>query len=475
MNKIDDVLRALTGVGTKIAMILGGGSTIIRVLRFFLLIFCLSGAAFGQETGAGGAGVALHLPLERAVELALAQSLTLQRTAIGLQTSRLQAKNLWTQVFPGISISGEAAYASRSYSEPDFALSYGASLDLTLALKPSLPGAMKAIDLAYRSQLLSYENARNQLEIQVAQSFYQLMQARENLENLEDLMNLALRQAEQNQTRFNNGAVSQVVFLRSRLAAEEARLRLSQAQAAYVSGMGTFLVSLGLDQYREVVLEGAVEIERIEADPERLILEYLPKRPDIMSKRQEIERLTLLRHTTALESRFPATVTLSAGIGGSGPVTGNAAANTVDSPWSTTMPLSGSVKISIPLNPWLPGTTENLRIRTAQAEVDRARLDLLEAENLAKLSIRTLAADLRNSWAAIEIARLQLQIAERAYELSEEGFRNGTIDSLSLADSRSDMAQARQDLLGVEYSYLSTILKLEAELNIAWDELRNIR
>jgi multidrug efflux system outer membrane protein len=325
---------------------------------------------------------------------------------------------------------------------------------------------MKAVELAYRSQLLSYESARTQLAVETAQSFYRLIRDRRNLENLQNLRDLAVRHFEQNRTGFNNGIVSQVVFLQSQLRAEEARLSLSRAEAAYTSGLGAFLVSLGLDQYLDVSLRGEIAIERLEVDPERLIAEYLPKRPDLLSRRQEIERLDLLSRTNALDARFPVTLSLSAGLGQAG--------SGLPGGWDTTMPLSGSLRVSIPLNPWIPGTTANQALRAARTEAETARLNLQEAENQARLTVRTLTEELRTSWAVIEIARLRLEIAERAYSLSEQGYRSGTVDSLSLAESRNSMAQARQDLLSGEYDYLSMILQLSAALNLDWNELRNL-
>jgi outer membrane protein TolC len=445
-------------------------------IGILILILPLEAPVFAQPAPGDSApgGEPLRLTLERAVELALGQSLSLRKASIDLATQRIQAENLWSQMFPGISLSGGLGYGSQTYPDPAFQLSYSAAVELSLPLRPTLPGAMKVIELTYRAQLLSYESARKQLSITVAQSYYRLIRDRQNLKNLEDLRDLAVRQAEQNQARFNNGTLSQVVFLQSRLSAEEARFTLSQAETAYVSALGTFLVSLGLDQYRGVVLEGEIEIDRIEADPERLIAGYLPKHPDIVGKRQNIERLEQVRKNTALDTLFPATVTLSAGLGGSGTAPGSGAAAQSGSTWNTSMPLSGSLKVSIPLNPWIPGTDENQKVRSARAEVEKARLELADAENQAKLRIRTLTENLRNSWTAVEIARLRLEIAERAYELSEQGFQNGTIDSLSLVNSRNSMAQARQALLGEEYSYLSMILDLQAELNIDWNELRNL-
>jgi len=64
-----------------------------------------------------------------------------------------------------------------------------------------------------------------------------------------------------------------------------------------------------------------------------------------------------------------------------------------------------------------------------------------------------------------------LSVAERGYELTELGFRNGTVDSLRLEDSRNNLVAARQRLLQSELSYLIMILDISAALNICWKEL----
>jgi outer membrane protein TolC len=68
---------------------------------------------------------------------------------------------------------------------------YTASLGLSLRLNPSLPQAMRIIDLSYRSQLLNYENARRQLEIQVIKTFFGLVAEKQNLTHLEEIRTLA--------------------------------------------------------------------------------------------------------------------------------------------------------------------------------------------------------------------------------------------------------------------------------------------
>jgi multidrug efflux system outer membrane protein len=267
-----------------------------------------------------------------------------------------------------------------------------------------------------------------------------------------------LFRSEKNQVAFQNGLIGQLSVLQSRLSLETARLNLSRAEASYAAKRGDFLVLLGLDPGLDVTIPGDIDIERVEADPEALIREYLGKRPDIIAQRNTIERLELTREQTALSARSPS-LTLSTQWSGSG--SGGSFANS----------LSLGLNLGVPLDAWIPGTRSSQTIRSAQMEVEKAQLDLRDTENRAMSEIRSLTENLRNSWGGIEIARLRVEIAERTYQLSEEGFRNGAVESLTLEDARNSMAQARQQLLEGELAYQTMILDLAAALNISWNEL----
>lgn len=430
-----------------------------RVLRYgFLVLSTLLGLA---SLGAGEPAVPLVLTLDRAVERALEQSLSLQKDFIDLTTAGIAADHLWAELFPDLSAGAEMSYGANLFSGEGFkadrdALRYGASFSLSLRLNPGLPQTMKIIDLAYRSKLLDYENARRQLAIQVTKTFYSLLAEAQNLSLLEEIQVLAERQFEQNRTAFENGLLGQLSYLQSRLGAETAKLNRSKAELGFHTRMGEFLVLLGFDQSQEAALEGTMEIFLIEADPERLIREYLVKRPDIISRRQNIERLEYLKKNTLLSSRAPS-LTFSARWGASWP------------DFSDT--LSGSVGLSIPIDSWIPGTKTSQSIKSAGADIEKARLDLKNTENTAKSEIRSLTANLRSSWNSIEISRLRVDVAERAYELTEEGFRSGAVEALVLEDTRNKMTEAKQQLLTDELAYKTMALDLAAALNIDWEEL----
>ena len=435
-----------------------------RVWVLALLFFPLWLFSAGAET--------VTLTLDDAVQRALDQSINLKKGAIDLAQTGYSAKNLWAEIFPGFSLSAGLTFLPSTplFTDPGFnynqdGLSYALSFGLSLSLNPSLSSSMKRIELAYRSQLLSYDNARTQLEIQVIKNFLYLITRKENISNMEESLRLAEEKLEKDRVARENGLLSELAWLNSRLSAETARYDLSNARGVYQNALGEFLALLGMDAGTDVNFSGTVDIAPVLSDPEQLILAYLPKRPDIISQRQTIERLELTKNVTTLSSRSPSLGLSTTWRGGSpNNNTGGLGAPFTDN-------VSGSLTLTIPVDSWIPGTKENQTVRSANADVEKAKLDLTDTETQAKTQIRSLVANLHNTWDSLEIARLRVEIAQRTADAAEEGFQNGTVESQDYENARKDLTDARQQLLEGEYSYQSLILDLAVALNVEWKTL----
>ena len=409
------------------------------------------------------------LTLDEAVKLALNQSLDLKKSAIDLAQRKYSANHLWSQIFPGFSLYSGLTFLPSTplFTDPGFkynsdTLSYSLNFGISLSLNPSLSSSMKNIELAYRSQLLTYDDACKQLEIQVIKNFLNLTTMKENITYMEANLRVEEQQLEKNQAAWAKGLLSELDLLNSRLGAETARYNLSTVQGTYQNALEEFLALLGMEAGTDIIFKGTVEIVPIEYDPEQLILEYLPKRPDIMSQLQTIESLELSKKTTTLSSRSPSLDIGAAWQGGSP----SSNSQGLGAPFSDNV--SGSLTLRIPIDSWIPGTKQNQTIRSADAEVEKARLDLQNVEIQAKTQIRSLVSNLHNTWASLEIARLRVEIAQRTVDSSAEAFQKGTIELQVLENFRNDLSDAQQRLLQGEYSYQSLLLDLAAALNVEW-------
>jgi outer membrane protein TolC len=404
-----------------------------------------------------------ELTLDNAVNLALENNLSLRKTEIDLRSSGYSERNLWMEIFfPTINANASIGYRNQLFSEPPPIFinpNYSIGFGLTLGLNAGIPHAIRSIQLAHQANILRYEDARKQLSIQVTKRFYSLLAEKNNLLLLEEVLNLAQRQFQRSETLFRNGFVGELSLTQSRIALENARYNLSTAGIIHENNKAEFLSMIGIPYDRNITLTGEINIIRIEADAQALIREYLNQRPDIVRNRQEIDRLTTAQRQIEMQSRAPS---LRLGLDWE-------SRNFFD-PFTDT--LSASANLSVPIDPWIPGTSRNQVISRAADSVEKAKLDLEMAENAARTQIRTLTATLRNSWESIRIARLSLEAAQRGYQLTEQGFQSGTIEALVLEDARNNMANARQRLLQAELSYLNMILDLSAALNVDWKNFK---
>jgi outer membrane protein TolC len=403
-----------------------------------------------------------ELGLEEAVNLALTHNLNLKKNDIDIAASGYSEKNIWSELYPSINATLSTGFSSPLFSGNGFELSdktkrNNAGIGISLGLNAGLPFLMNNIKLAHQANLLKYEDARRQVSIQITKKFYSLIAEKNNLTLLEEILNLAQRQFERNEVSFRNGLVRELAVIQSRLSVENARYNLSAAKTAYANNMGDFLAALGIAQDDQKKLLGEVIITKINADADGLIGGYLPGRPDIVSAKREIERLENAQKQSSFQSRAPSL--------------------TLSMDWNTskfnpfTDSFNATARLSIPIDPWIPGSSKEQTVRRADDSIEKTKLDLSITEDSAKTQIRSLCSQLVNSWNSIEIARLGLEAAEIGYQLTEQGFRSGTVESLMLEDARNNMASARQRLLQTELSYFNMILDLSTAINMDWKNL----
>ena len=431
---------------------------------FALFIFFISTSQIKAEPFA--------LSIDDAIERALEQSISLLRSEIDLALSEYAASNLWSEIIPGFSLNAGMTILPSTplFTDPGFtynsdALSYNFTFGVSFTINPSVRASMERIELAYRTQLLNYEAAKTQLEIQVVREYLRLITRWDYLTILEENLEQSRERMELDRIARENGLLSELAWLNSQLSVETARYNLSDARSSYRNALEEFLFILGIDAGTEIIFFDDTDIVPRSFNAEQLILEHLPRRPDIIRHQQNIHRLELGESITTQNSRLP-TLSFSTQWRGFSSPSSPMQRQGLRDPFADS--LSATISLSIPLDSWIPGTRQNQNIRSAAAEVEKARLDLENAESAAGTRIRSLVSNLNNLNASLEIAQLRVDIALRTVEATEDAFRNGTVSYRELEDRRRDLTDARQRLLDGEFQYRSLLLDLAAELNIDW-------
>ncbi len=433
---------------------------------------------------------ALAIDPDTAVRLALQNNLGLEAERIALRRVKRSNDYAWNSLVPSIGASATLARPNKAPASfpiltpvtpgplnPDILLidpgapprwDLGTSLNFSLTVAPSLLYGIRYTGLAYDAQRITLEQAKKRLARDVRKSFYNLLLAQENIDLLENSLETARRRFEQSRINYQNGLVSELTLLNAQVTWENLKPSLRDAVIGYQIALMSFKQTLGIDDDEEVVLEGSIDQEPVELDGDRLIAGNLANRLDLASIRKNIEILKNTRKSY---------------ISGTGPGTGFLPALTFSfslSPAFQGDPFGDSwfdgdrwedergafaVTLSLALDSFLPGSKTRVNIANTEDQIEEARLGLEQAYEGALLEVRRILMQLGKSLESIDALQLNVQLAQRAFQLSEEAYETGNRELLEVEDAQDALERARIELLREKYNYITGLLDLEYGLN----------
>ena len=385
------------------------------------------------------AGQVRYISLEEAQLLALEGNATLRSQQLSLEASKREAQSRWNSFLPGISLSGSISNSHNIYNPAGSSAggnsnwNWSASGGLSLSLTAGIPVQMLLATLRYEIAQTNYENQRQSILSSVASSFYNLLTSTKNLTVLEDNVSLTRQQYQQARLNYNRGLTSELDMLRAQYAALSAEPQLEKARSQYDSDLAAFQLLLGSQE--KYIPTGEFSLQQLQLpDAESLIASYLENRLDVIQKRQSLREAELSKTAQVLSARAPS-ISLSESIR-MGPSGGG---------MSEEPSVSGSfsVGVSIPVDGYIPGSTKSLSVDKSKDSVEVARINLETTLVQARQDIVNTAKNVQLLWHAVEISKLNETIAERAYQLSQEGYRAGLVSQTDMENSRQQMVSAQ--------------------------------
>lgn len=393
----------------------------------------------------------LSLDKDACISRALANNSDLLIKAISLQTSRRTAAASWNFFLPDIS-----ATASASASTSGISISPGVSVSYTFS--PGLQEAIRLLKLKLDSNEIGYEDARQQLILKVESEFYYLLTNRNNLEIQQSNIALAQKRYEQTEVKFKNGRASELELLQDKVKLANLKPAYSSLKSAYENRIREFLVVLGIDPLTEVKLAGELEIVDHTFDVDKLIEMSLKNRADILAQQKQLDSLDIsLRQ--ARNIRYLPSFSLSASWTG-------VAQDPFTDGFVYKDNLSASLRLSLGLDDYLPGSAADLKIKEIEDSIAQAKLNQEKLISNAKLQIINLVDSLDTNRENLATSRLNLELSETSYRMTEESFQQGKSDRLILDNAQQNLLTARQNLLESQYQYMKAIITLRGAIGV---------
>jgi outer membrane protein len=424
----------------------------LAAISFFAVLATARALDTGQAEG---------LDIEGAVKFAVERNLGLGRDALSLAALDRAAKASGNLLYPTVSAgTGVTRSSSKSYtSEAQRWSAYG-SLSLSLSLSPSIRAKIDKLRLQYESGLVSYEQARRSLELEVRSSFYSILLAQAKLDLA--LQNRERERAsyEQVKTKSAAGLAPELDLLSAQASYEATVPSVASARATVEDDLADFRLLLGLDADAPLKLKGSLDQARaVTQDAAAAAVEKAQGSESLalLSLRKQLEVARVSRRLAAASVASPSLAL---------------AAKTYPllSDWDSGGSLNdtGSVSLglSLPLDGLLPSSSARVALAEADDEIASLESQIKEEKASGESSVVSLARSI--STAALSLASLETYatLAQKKYDLTREAYQKGFKDLSDVESAASDLDSARLDVLSQEYTLLAKGLSLESELGL---------
>jgi multidrug efflux system outer membrane protein len=398
--------------------------------------------------------------LQEAAALAAANNTDLLAAKRSLEQARRDSRYSWNALLPSLSLSGGLSHTHAFDGGGSADPSWSASGGIDLTLSAGVASQMRLASLAYQAQEAAYLEAERALIARVSTDFYQLLADKENITILKDALALAQNQYDETKRKHGRGLASELDLLNAEYTWRTAGPAVDDAERAYAISLARFRVTIGLD--REAARSPAGDVSaRLLAlpDADTLAARYAGQRSDVKQALLAVETAKANVTLKTLSDRAP-TLRLAETLALRGGAGAEPAANG-----------TFSLTLSVPLSAWLPVSTNGLAIRTLKEKVEGAEEALAAARVQAALDIREKVDAAEQAAERRESASLNYRIANRAYELSRQGYNSGLVSQTDLLEARQRMVSARQAVLQAEIAYTGAVYNLSTALGLSAEEV----
>ncbi len=417
--------------------------------RFAIIIVLAAGIAAGLSAQA-----AETLDADTAVQLALKNNLSLQRTKLAADAAKRASDRSWNSLIPTATASTTRTLPNEAtIGDPEWTTRN--ALSLSLSLSPSIASEMKQAKLEYESGLIDYSQARRSLELATRKAFAQLLLYEANIDIAERKIETARSRYEETAAKAKVGQASQLDALSAQVDWETLKPTLSTAETAYADALDEFRTLLGLPLDRDLALEGSLETR---VDAEALAADRIGESSDVAALRKNVEVAAAGKKTVRDSALLPY-LTLSY----------TEAPTYSGEAWSDAG--SFSVSLGLKLDGFLPWSSTRESMDQYDDSIASLNNQIAEAERASDATVRQLRRSVEKSFGSLEALSLNVSLAEQSYAMYEEAYRKGTSDLQSLKSAGDTLEEARLSVLKERYTLAVALLDLENELNVPFGSI----
>ena len=417
-----------------------------QILFLFILFSVFSWNVFSAENGE--LSKEKILTLEECISLAKENNLSIKVQKNTLNDLKRKNETSWNSVSP--SIKGEAAFQDDFVNKTE---SFAISGSLGLTLSTNLYSTIKGAKLNYENGLLTYNQAVKQIEMSVWKTFYDLIYKTEYFSFQSQNLLTAKKNYEQNLEKFKNGKISELDVMSSRVSYEQKKPVLEEARIDLTNNLELFKNIIGVDFDDEIKLDGSLDF-LLELKDIKLPPKENPS-PDVQAAKFAVE----IAENNLLAQRFSSYSPV---------ITGTykyaQTLNIDNSLWNETSSLS--VGVSIPLDSYLPWSSNAVSINSKKESLESAKLNLEDAEKSIRVNTENALRKINQIISMLEVSKETVALAKKTYEMTETAYNYGKTDFLTLQNASDNVLNAEVSLKNQAKTLMETLLDTEYLLGL---------
>ena len=291
---------------------------------------------------------------------------------------------------------------------------------------------------------LNFKQQSLQLEGQVIDDYYTLVQRLRQLEIQKQRLDLSRANLELAQRKFEVGLIAEVEALRLQVELLQAESSFAQAETAIESQRDLLRQTLGLSPEDPLEISTEVENKLYAIDAQEAMRLGLQRRTDMRQTEisEKLRRLDL--EDAQRRNGINATLNANISLRGRGDEIGDISSTLERNQWGV------GIQVTMPLidNGARRSSLNQARIALQQSQLTRE----LQRQQVVR-QVRDAVRNLKEAERQITIRQAGLKVAKRTYEVEQSRFELGLAQSQDLLDAQSQLTQSRIDELGAIVDY----------------------
>ncbi|MDR0644125.1 MAG: TolC family protein [Treponema sp.] len=473
----------------------------LSVIAAAVMVF--SGLAFAQESADGPVGATapptvMKITPDEAVDLAIKNNLSLQSTAVDLDTKKRQSDLRWNQFIPsfdarvtlgrqnqGSTVSGNTpviqaplntalglpagsppVYGVTPYSmdvDPQwfFQTNFAIAWQFSFALFEGI----RNLRLNYETGLISYEKAKLQTERDIRKAYYQMLLAQENLKLTRESYETAERQETSARAAYRAGLAPELQLLQAQVSKENKKPELDEQENQVKMLKAQFAYTLGLPTNTdfELIQPRVDSIDAVPLDTRQLIADAVEKKPDIKELKAQIVYAKSGRKAQDLRQNTPY-IALS----------WNFAPNVVDpwtpGNWGDWFKKDGgsfSLTVGMNLNGLVPLFKEGQALKDLDNQIKIAEIGLEQMKQGTEIEVYNIILSLQKAQTSIEALKKTVELAQRSYDSTYRAYGAGLQTFVEVKNAEDALNQAKLGVLSQNYTYIMGLIDLEYAVGVS--------